>query len=404
MWIKFCISLFLSWLIHQVKCIDRPYSDMYLPDGTDGFVCETKFFSIDYARQVARAVIGEFFFGKYFQNYPTLFEDRKLFNVKSDIFLSWPAKPRETIFTGNPGKFRLIVNIRGQIMGIVIKDINHHNNQVSFEKCKPVRRSIAEDNIESRLLDEFWRIAFPRYGFNCGSRYFPLSTVKSGNDLDSNYYFQNILEDKDKLTYFEKYKGDQFIGDNLRLYPLHHSSDSKLGSGPFGFFRVVFDKKDHDFKGIINLIDSEAKCVSVWDLSSPSPDTIYRPSSIFNMERMPDKDWPKTCAGRRFKYKTIWLYIEFALKDWSANWDGRELNFPIVEQNGLNFWPVRIPETNNKSMYNAFAIGHDTKKDVYGLYQADLRNGALINFQKCLDIPLREIRNLQGKLRLAKQL
>ncbi|EPQ66863.1 putative secreted effector protein [Blumeria graminis f. sp. tritici 96224] len=255
-------------------------------------------------------------------------------------------------------------------MGMVIIDYSNLNKNVSFEKCKPVHSSIAEDNIQSRLLDECWRIAFPRYGFNCGAKYLPLSTVKSGNDIVSNYYFQNALKAQVNPSYFEKYEGDQFIGDDLRVYPLHRTSTIKAKSGiliprylliqksnipslgPLNQFRAVFELKDGEFKGIINLKDEEAKCVSIWDLSSSSSETIYSPSSILHMERVLDKYWPKACFGYWFKYKTIWLFIEFALKDWSANWGGRILNFPIVEQNGSLFWPVRIPETHIKSKYS----------------------------------------------------
>ncbi|VDB94620.1 BgtE-10142 [Blumeria graminis f. sp. tritici] len=402
MWSKFSISLLIFGLIHQVKCIDTPYSDMYLPDGADGFVCENIFFSIEYARQATNKMIDTFFYEKYFQRFPKLFEDTRLFNVRSDILLSWPAKPNENFFTCNPGKFRLISNIRGQIMGMVIINSKQHNNEVSFGKCKPVRSSNiegnTEGNIESRLLDEYWSLAYPRFGYKCGSKYFPLSMIKSGNDIDTNYYFQSALEAKDRAICFEEYRGDQFIGDDLRLYPLHYSSSSKPGSGSQGHCRVVFDMKSRQFKGIINLKDKEAKCAIVWDLSSASSDTIYSPFSVLNMERMSEMFWPETCFGHRFKYKTIWLYIEFALKQWSTNKGGKVFNFPIVKEDGLRFWPVRTPETHANSLMNAFAIGHDTNVNVYGLYRAEVRDGILRKFQLCLNLPLHDIRRLQRKV------
>ncbi|VDB87930.1 BgtE-40004 [Blumeria graminis f. sp. tritici] len=398
MWIKFCTSLLLSRLIHRVKCIDTPYSDMYLPHGTNGFICGTELFSIEYARQVTSTVMELFFYGKYFQKYPKLFEDTHLFNMKSDILLSWPERLRLNQGLGNAGKFRLIINIRGQIIGMVIIDIKHHNNHISFEKCKPVRSSFSQGNVESNPLDESWSEACDNYGFNCDSKYFPLSMIKSGNGLDSPYYFQTALDVKGRFKNFEKYIGGQFIGDDLRLYPLHHSSSSALGSGAQGFFRVVFDKKNREFKGITNARNMETKCVPVWDLSSASSDTIYSPSSVFNTERIYDKDWPETCFGQRFKYKTIWLFIEFALKEWSTNESGKKLNFPIVKGNKFRFWPVRRPETHDNSSAYAFAIGHDTNLNTYGLYRAVVRDGVLRRFKICLNLPHEDIRILQEKL------
>ncbi|VDB94622.1 Bgt-51948 [Blumeria graminis f. sp. tritici] len=111
--------------------------------------------------------------------------------------------------------------------------------------------------------------------------------------------------------------------------------------------------EDLKFKGIINIKDAEEKCVTVLDLASASSDAIYSSSSILDLERMPEKIWPDTCFGHKFKYKTMWLYIEFALKKWPVYGDGEKINFPIVDENGLLFWPVRIPEThNNHSKYH----------------------------------------------------
>ncbi|CCU83259.1 putative candidate secreted effector protein [Blumeria hordei DH14] len=234
MWIKFWIPLLLSGLIHQLKCIDTPHSDMYLPDGINGFVCETEFTSMNYARQETNVVMQSFFFDNRFQMFPKLFEDTHLFNVKSDILLSWPAKPTGITYTkGNPGKFRLIINLRGQIMGMVIIDHAKQNKNVSFKRCNPVRSSIPEGDIESRLLDECWSLAYPICGYKCGSKYFPLSAVKSGNDPDLNYYFQDVLEAKDSRIKFKNYFGDQFIGSDLRVYPLHHSLSSLVLSCSF---------------------------------------------------------------------------------------------------------------------------------------------------------------------------
>ncbi|CCU75031.1 putative candidate secreted effector protein [Blumeria hordei DH14] len=403
MWIKFCIYLLLSGLIDQVKCVNIPYSDMYLPDGIDGFLCGREVIWIEYARQSANKMMKSYFYDKYFHTFPKLFEDTHLFNVKSDILLSWPAKPSGIIYIRNPGKYRLIINLRGQIMGVVIIDHAKHSKNISFKRCNPVHSSIPEGNTESRLLDEFWSLAYPIHGYKCGSKYFPQSTVKSGNDLDSNYYFQKALETIESPIKFKKYRGDQFTGSDLRVYPLHHSLSSKPGSGSQGLFRVVFEMKDRKFKGITDLKDG-AKCVTLWDLSSASPDTIYRPSSILNMEGLSEKFWPATCFGHRFKYKTIWLFIEFASKDWSKNRDDMAHNFPIVREDRFLFWPVRNKETHDINTALAFAIGYDTKEDTYGLYRARVKNGFLNMFQQCIDLPLKDIRSLQRRLSSVIQL
>ncbi|CCU75039.1 putative candidate secreted effector protein [Blumeria hordei DH14] len=58
MWIKFGVSLTIFGLIHQVKCEDIPYSDMYLPGGTSGFVCHLDFYSIEHIREEAKNAIN----------------------------------------------------------------------------------------------------------------------------------------------------------------------------------------------------------------------------------------------------------------------------------------------------------------------------------------------------------
>ncbi|CAD6506030.1 BgTH12-06962 [Blumeria graminis f. sp. triticale] len=281
MWIKFCISLFITGLIHQVKCIDTPYSDMYLPDGTNGFLCETEFLSIEYARQEKYEAMESFFYERRFQTFPKLFEDTHLFNVKTDILLSWPVKPSGKIYIKDPGKFRIIINIRGQIMGMVVIVHDDDKNKVSFEKCKPVRSSVAEEDFTSSLLDEYWSLAYPTNGFRCGSKYFPLSIVKSGNDPNSDYYFKNALAAKSRRAYFGKYSGDQFIGSDLRTYPLHHSSTSEQICGPHGRFRAVFDMTNREFKGIIDVKAKDVKCVC---LGSTIGFTRYNLQPIFYLK------------------------------------------------------------------------------------------------------------------------
>ncbi|CCU75032.1 putative candidate secreted effector protein [Blumeria hordei DH14] len=397
MWIKFCISLLLSGLIHQVKCIDPSFSDMYLPGGTNGFLCGTEILSIDTARQTIKIALETFFLERDFQRYPKLFEDTNLFNVKSDILLSWPIKLNGNIYlNGHGGKFRLIINTRGQIIGVVTTDTKQFGSQLSFAKCNPVRSSDPEGNAESRHLDEFWSLAYPIFGFNCGWKFLPLSMVKSGNGHYSNYYFQNAIRDKKMHKYFDKYNGVEFIGDDLQVYPLHLSSSSKPSSN--GKFRVVFDAKNLDFKGLTNINDQRMKCVTVWDLSSAPLDTIYSPSSILNMDGMADNYWPQTCFRQKIKEKVMWLFIEFALKNWSEVANHREPYFANVNHNELRLWPIRIPEITDNSLTYAYAIGHNTMEDSYGLYQAEIYIGTLENFRLCLNIPLEYIRELQKTL------
>ncbi|CCU75021.1 putative effector protein, partial [Blumeria hordei DH14] len=102
MWINFSVTLVISWLILQVKCDDIPDSDMYLPDGTNGFACGLEFHSIDHVREVAKRGVEAFFSKTMFGKFPTTFEDTQLFNVKSDILLSWPIMSSGLFFKRTP--------------------------------------------------------------------------------------------------------------------------------------------------------------------------------------------------------------------------------------------------------------------------------------------------------------
>ncbi|VDB94652.1 Bgt-51941 [Blumeria graminis f. sp. tritici] len=117
--------------------------------------------------------------------------------------------------------------------------------------------------------------------------------------------------------------------------------------------------------GIINVVDENEKCVTLWDLSSTSSEAIYSPSSILDLDRVQDSIWPETCFGHEIKTKTMWLYLEFAMKNWKSKYNGRKLNFPIVNQKAIWLWPMRTPETHIKTFTKVFAIGQDTRSGTY---------------------------------------
>ncbi|CCU75003.1 putative candidate secreted effector protein [Blumeria hordei DH14] len=175
MWIDSSVTLAISWLILQVNCDDIPYSDMYLPDGINGFVCDSDFYSIDHVREVAKKGVEAFFCTKKPLKFPKTFEDTQLFNVKSDILLSWPIMSSGLFYNKTPGNSRLIINTRGQIMGIVVLSSKKPSHKISYDKCIPVRRSLEENNEEQTMLNECWGLANPTFGYNCGSNFFPNS-------------------------------------------------------------------------------------------------------------------------------------------------------------------------------------------------------------------------------------
>ncbi|CCU75015.1 putative effector protein, partial [Blumeria hordei DH14] len=101
MWINFSVTLAISCLILQVNGDDVPYSDMYLPDGINGFVCNSEFYSIDHVREAAKKGVEAFFYRKRPLKFPKTFEDTQLYNVKSDILLSWPIMSSGLFYNSN---------------------------------------------------------------------------------------------------------------------------------------------------------------------------------------------------------------------------------------------------------------------------------------------------------------
>ncbi|CCU83245.1 putative candidate secreted effector protein [Blumeria hordei DH14] len=100
----FGISLAITGLIHSIKCTDVPYSDLYLPDGTNGFVCQMDIFTIDHVREVAKNAFESFYIGTIFRKFPKLFEDTHLFNEQVEILLSFPIMLSRSFFVnGNVG-------------------------------------------------------------------------------------------------------------------------------------------------------------------------------------------------------------------------------------------------------------------------------------------------------------
>ncbi|SZF05075.1 unnamed protein product [Blumeria hordei] len=400
----FGISLAITGLIHSIKCTDVPYSDLYLPEGTNGFLCQMDIFTIDRVREVAQYALESIYTRTFYQKYPIMFEDTHIFNEKVDILLSFPIMHnRKSFIIGNPGKIRVILNIWGQIIGVLVENYNSLSKETNYEKCNPVRMSVEEDSIQNSYLNELWDIAFPTLGFNCGLNFFPVLTVNSIMIVHQNNH--ELDRGNRNSAYLRKYTGSDFKGVNLYSYPVRKSGREKAIFGMPGVFRIVFDMNNYEFKGIINVDDSKVKSRTVWDLSSIPPHKIYSPSSVLNLGREPDNYWPKTCRGRKFKSKAVWLYLEFAMKKWPPYMNGSKLNFPILIDEVLQLWPIRARGYyhNDRQRAYAFAIGHDTSLDTYSLYQANVRHGKLGNFGECMDFTQEEIQFVRRAIGLSAQ-
>ncbi|CCU75027.1 CSEP0243 putative effector protein [Blumeria hordei DH14] len=393
--IVFGISLAILGFIYQTNCINVPYSDMYLPVATNGFVCRTEFFTIDNLRGATDKAMESTFFKGYLQKFPRLFEDTHLFNVKSDILLSWPVFDSGKFLHGKPGRIRLIINIRGQIMGMVMINSALPDQKIIFEKCNPVRRYLKEEDDEENFLNQNWSVTRPTFGYSCGLKFISGSTVDGLMKIASNNHFIRRSTRGVKLVGFEKFMGDEFLGDDLYSFPVHQGLTDKVTHGAPGPFRIIFEMKDYEFKGIINLENRNEKCVTLWDLSSTSLSIAYSPSSVLNLEATQESYWHDTCFGHKFKTKTVLLYLEFALKEWKSKLEGRKLNFPYLLGNVVKLWPMRTPEVHDKTLNDTFAIGYNIKLATYGIYLVDIRKGAFHEVNLCLKFSGNDILNIQ---------
>ncbi|CCU75028.1 putative candidate secreted effector protein, partial [Blumeria hordei DH14] len=367
----------------------------YLPAGINGFVCDLEFHSIDHVRDVAKRGVEAFFSKTMFGKFPTTFEDTQLFNVKSDILLSWPIISSRLFYTRNPGKSRLIINTRGQIMGIVMITSKKPAHKISYKKCIPVRRYLEENNEEQTLSNKRWGLANPTFGYNCGEKFFPKSMLNSIVGPDTIRYHQQRLSGKFKLHSLQKYSGDEFGGVDLYCYPVQQRISEKPSSGPPGKYRAVFDMSNGEFKGIINLKERNEKCVTVWDVSSISSNNIYISPSTLDLDRVQDSIWPQTCFGHKFKTKIIWLYLELALKNRMPTLNESNPNLPIEDQALRDILLLRPEETKKDSKYHVFATGHNTNFDVFSLYLVRPTKDKSGSFKPCLQFPRDDIKRLQ---------
>ncbi|CCU75000.1 putative candidate secreted effector protein [Blumeria hordei DH14] len=395
MWIYFSVTLAISWLILQVSCDDIPDSDMYLPHGTNGFVCDSDFYSIDHVREVAKKGVEAFFYTRRPLKFPKTFENTQLFNVKSDILLSWPIMSSGIFFTKNPGHSRLIINTRGQIMGIVVIYFEKPSHKISYNKCKPVRRSLEESNEEQILSSESRGQGNPTLGYNCGSKFFPKFKVDNMIGPESTKYYQKMLSGKYKHSCLTKYTGDEFSGVDLYWYPMQQKLSDTCPADLPCRYRVVFDLSNSEFKGIIDVKERNKKCVMVWDVSSISSNNIYISSSTLNLDSVRDRYWPESCFGHKLKEKIIWLYLEFALKYWMSTLNGSNPNLPLTSQESIHSWFIRPEETNKDSSDHVFTIVYNKKYNAYNLYLMNTRIKTLDALEPCLEFPAGIIRHLQ---------
>ncbi|CCU75016.1 putative effector protein, partial [Blumeria hordei DH14] len=277
-----------------------------------------------------------------------------------------------------------IINTRGQILGIVVISFQKLSHRISYIKCIPVRRSLEENNEEQTLLNEYWGLANPTFGYNCGLKFFPKSIVDTMTGPNLTKYYQQRLSGRHDFSFLQKYTGNEFSGVDLYLDPMHQKLTDKYSSGPSGRFRVVFDISNGEFKGIINVEERNKKCVTVWDVSSISSNSIYISSSTLNLDGFRDSYWPKSCLGHWLKAKLIWLYLEFALKDLMSTLNGSNPNLLIRNQKFRHFWLLRPEETNNDSSNHVFVILYNTELDTYYLYLITTRNFRFDTLNPCL--------------------
>ncbi|CCU75001.1 putative candidate secreted effector protein [Blumeria hordei DH14] len=395
MWINFSVTLAISWLILQVNCDDIPDSDIYLPHGTNGFVCDLDFYSIDHVREVAKKGVEAFFYTKRALKFPKTFENTQLFNVKSDILLSWPIMSSGLFYNKNPGHSRLIINTRGQIMGIVVISFEKPSHKIGYKKCVPVRRSLEESNETQILSNECWGLGYPTLGYNCGSTFFPKFKVDKMIGPESTKYYQKMLSGKYKHSCLTKYTGDEFSGVDLYWYPMHQKLSDKCSYDLPGRFRVVFDLSNSEFKGIIDVKERNKKCGTVWDVPPISSNNIYISSSTLNLDRVVDSYWPHSCFGHKLKSKIMWLYLEFALKYWMSTLNGSNPNFRRTSQESIHSWFIRPEETNKDSSNYVFAIVYNSKQNTYNLYVMNTRNAKLDVPNSCLEFSTDVIHRLQ---------
>ncbi|CCU75019.1 putative effector protein, partial [Blumeria hordei DH14] len=312
---------------------------------------------------------------------------------------SWPIMSSGLFFKRTPGKSRLIINTKGQIMGIVLITSKRLAHKISYNKCIPVRRYLEENDEEQTLSNEYWDLANPTFGYNCGVKLFPKTILDKilGPDWNTNY--QQRLSRKHKLSSLQKYTGDEFSGVDLYWNPIQQKTSDKRTSGPPGNYRAVFDMSNGEIKGIINIKERNEKCVTVWDVSSISSNNIYISSSTLNLDGVRDSIWPQTCFGHKLKSKIVWLYLELALKNWMSTLNESNPNLPIEDQALKDFLLLRPEESHKDSTNHVFAIGHNTNFDAITLYLVKRRKDNLGSFEPCLQLPSYDIQCLQKHIR-----
>ncbi|CAD6501759.1 BgTH12-02008 [Blumeria graminis f. sp. triticale] len=317
-----------------------------------GFICDNRIIHMGDLREEADEAYARYLRRAFIDKYPALFEDFYLFSNEAQTLLSWPILESLTsIKSGPAGKYRLIIDVNKNVLGVVTKSSpKSETDQEEFTTCEPIHLfSDKNDNI-SKLWIQYLDNYYKTLGFICDGEFLDEKAYLYTVNMIKKYGPGNGKKAASTPTKFSSFTDKHDPNLTLYGYPLRKLNTKGHPSGPVKTHRVIFylqEDKEVVIKAVVSSGHDDKRCSKVWSLLPPRT-TRKSSSAIIRAVKLMD-NYHFKCKNMYIKASTLQLQVNFARDQvrYATFPDG--INYPILQNESLRLWPLRLPESSTWS-------------------------------------------------------
>ncbi|CAD6501757.1 BgTH12-02006 [Blumeria graminis f. sp. triticale] len=380
----------IFWLYLRAASATSGLPDIFVPS-TSGYLCSMTIFDIKFLKEEAGRAFKKFTHQSFQSDFPALFEDSYLFGKFDEILLAWPLSfPGVPYENRVPGNYRIIIDSNGEVIGVVTVIYPEKVlQQKEFRRCTPIHSFKDGKDDKAKLHTKQLERRFRFMGYSCNGEFLEERAFSKNLDL---IRISN-LNSKTRFTWAKKisrYDGKEFTGNNLLGFPLRKLDSSNKTNGPLDTHRIIFQRgKDNEIlvKGVVSKSRNKSspgkQCPKLWDLSPLLEITPDVSSPISRKIILANNDGTFTCAKQELNISTILLQVPVGMIQAEKTTKPSDEKYPILQNNALWLWPIRLPESYRWSLEKLFAIGYSLEFQVVGLFFTDNTDEKNPRFYEC---------------------